>query len=197
MNGSQEQASPGPEGPAAPGPAAAPGAPYAGAAQPAGWSQSRWASHRKSPVLTGILSAIMPGLGQIYLGYYQRGFVHAGIFAGTIAMLASGPVHGAEPLFGIFLGFFYFYNIIDAVRRASLFNQALAGMDPVRLPEDFKMPAGRPSMLGGLVLAGLGIIFLMHTRFDFDLDWVADWWPAALVIIGGWMVYRSRRDRKV
>jgi hypothetical protein len=197
MNASQEHANMGPDAPQAP--PSQPGAPPYGAhaAQaPPSWVAPRWSNGRKSPALAGILSGFMPGLGQVYLGYYQRGFLHAMVFAGVIAALASGTARGAEPLFGIFMGFFYLYNIVDAVRRASLYNQALAGMNPVAPPEDFKMPSGRPSLLGGLLLTAIGFIFLMHTRFDFDLDWLADWWPAILVLLGAHMVYRATRDKK-
>jgi len=37
-------------------------------------------TRRKSPAIAAILS-MMPGLGQVYVGYYQRGFVHAVVVA--------------------------------------------------------------------------------------------------------------------
>ena len=44
---------------------------------------------RKNPALAGILSA-MPGLGQIYVGYYPRGFIHIMVVGILIALLNSG-----------------------------------------------------------------------------------------------------------
>jgi len=202
MNMSNEQPNPlGPETPQSP--TTPPPAP------PPGWTpnwgpasspvpspaSSGWVSGRKSAFLAGLLSGFFPGVGQVYLGYYQRGFLHAIVFAGLISVIASGSARGLEPLFGMGIAFWYLYNIVDAVRRASLYNQALAGMRPAPLPEDFKMPSGRPSLFWGVVIAGLGIIFLAHTRFDFDLDWLLDWWPVVFVLIGLHMVYRAMRER--
>jgi len=169
--------------------------PQAGPVPPA-WT-GRWAGapRGKSPALAGILSGFMPGLGQIYLGYYQRGFVHAGVFAGIIGCLASGAARHMEPLFGVMLAFFYLYNIIDSVRRASLYNMALAGLTQMPMPEDFKMPAGRSSLFGGVIVTGIGLLLLLNSRWDFDLDWLADWWPAIIMLIGLGIVWRAVKDR--
>jgi TM2 domain-containing membrane protein YozV len=200
MNTSQDQpSSMGQEAPQTatppPGVPPAPGAPPPYTAPPASpWNQN-WASGRKSAVLAAVLSGVFPGVGQVYLGYYQRGFLHAFVFAGIIAVLASGDARGLEPLFGMSIAFWYIYTIVDAARRASLYNQALDGMSPMPVPEDFKMPGSRPSLFAGLVITVLGLVFLLHTRFDFSLDWLADWWPAILVIIGLHMVWKAMREK--
>jgi len=155
----------------------------------------RLAARRRNPAVAGLLSFLMPGLGQVYLGYYQRGFVHAGVFALLVATLASGAARGMEPLIGISLGFFYLYNVIDAVRRASLLNQALAGYGAAPLPEDFKMPEGRSSLLAGVVVTALGLILFANSRFDFNLDWLADYWPLFVILLGLNMVYRAWKSR--
>src|SRR5438093_2100938 len=80
----------------------------------------------KSPALAAFLS-MMPGLGQVYVGYYQRGFIHAAVIGSLVTILSSGAVEGLHPLFGLFMAFFWLYNVIDAARRASLYNDALAG----------------------------------------------------------------------
>src|SRR2546422_5711021 len=80
----------------------------------------------KSPALAAVLS-MMPGLGQVSVGYYQRGFVHAAVVATLVTILASGTLDRLNPLFALFMSFFWLYNIIDAARRASLYNDALAG----------------------------------------------------------------------
>ncbi len=147
----------------------------------------------KSPVLAGILSG-MPGLGQIYVGYYQRGFTHALIAGGIITMLSQG-VHGMEPLFGMFLGFFWLYNIIDAYRKASLYHQALAGGEEVELPADFKAPSIRGSLFGGVTLMSVGVIFLLNTRFGISMAWLHEWWPAAPILFGGYLVYKAVQEK--
>jgi len=149
----------------------------------------------KSPALAACLS-MMPGLGQVYVGFYQRGFIHALVVAGIITLLASGVVITLAPLLGIFLAFFWLYNVIDAARRATLYNQVLAGNPTIDMPEDFKMPSTGGSIFGGACLIAFGLILLLHTRFDMSLEWTEDWWPAALMIFGGYLLFRAIQDRQ-
>lgn len=163
--------------------------------QPAPVIQAAPDPRLKSPLLAMLLS-LMPGLGQVYVGYYQRGFIHILVVGTVIAFLASGgPMNPIIPLAGLFLAFFWLYNIVDAGRRASLYNQALAGTESIAPPEDFKMPAAGGSIVGGLCLIGLGAIFLSNTLFDISLAWVEDWWPVALFIPGVWLIVRSIQER--
>lgn len=148
----------------------------------------------KSPALACVLSA-MPGLGQVYVGYYQRGFVHALTAAGIIALLNLGPPRGLEPLFGMFLAFFWLYNIIDAGRRAALYNQVLAGHEGIELPSDFKTPSFGGSIAGGSILIFVGVILLLHTRWGVSLDWIEDWWPVAPILLGVYLVVRAIQER--
>ncbi|MFP3939734.1 MAG: hypothetical protein ACLF0P_05455 [Thermoanaerobaculia bacterium] len=149
---------------------------------------------QKSPFLAGLLS-VVPGLGQVYVGYYQRGFIHAVVIATLISFLAATDIGPLVPLAAVFLGFFWLYNIVDAGRRASLYNQALAGLADIQLPEDFKPPSFRGSVAGGLAIAALGVILLLHTRFDVSLEWVGEWWPAALILGGAYLVWKAWQDR--
>ena len=111
---------------------------------------------RKSPVLALVLS-LMPGLGQIYVGYYQQGFTNALIVGSVIALLSSNMMRGAEPLFGIFLAFYWLFNVVDAWRRATFYNNALAGIGPATLPEEFAVTAGRGTLAGGVALVIVGV----------------------------------------
>jgi hypothetical protein len=146
---------------------------------------------RKSPVLATLMSA-MPGLGQVYVGYYQQGFINVLVVATTITIIASAAVRGAEPLLGLFLAFYWLYNMVDAGRRASFYNQALAGQDPGALPDDIKMPSPRGSFGAGILLIVAGLVFFSNTMFNISLDWLEDWWPVALIVAGAWLVYKSR-----
>jgi hypothetical protein len=150
---------------------------------------------RKSPVLALVLS-LMPGLGQVYVGYYQQGFTNVLVAASIIAVLSSNLAGGAEPLFGIFLAFFWLYNVVDAWRRATFYNNALAGIGPATLPEDFTAPGSRGTLAGGAVLILVGVIALSHTLFGMPLDWLQKWWPLALVGVGGWLIYPSIAGKK-
>ena len=128
----------------------------------------------KSPALAAVLS-MMPGLGQVYVGYYQRGFVHAAVIASLITIISSGALERLIPLFALFMSFFWLYNIIDAARRASLYNDALAGNPSIELPQDFKSPGIRGSIVGGAALVAAGFILLLHTRFGISLRGISPW----------------------
>jgi len=147
----------------------------------------------KSSSLAAFLS-IMPGLGQIYVGYYQQGFINVVVVGSLIAVLDAG-IGSLEPLCGLFLAFFWFYNMIDAYRKATIYNQALAGLGPTELPEDDQLPAKQGSLLGGILLIVFGVLALAHTKFGYSLDWLEDWWPGALILIGAYLLYKSWSDR--
>ncbi len=167
-----------------PNPAPYPGQPYD---QPA-----RRPDLHKSPILAMFLSC-MPGLGQVYVGYYQQGFTHIVIAAGTIAMLASSVANGMEPFFGVCLAFFWIFNMIDANRRAHHYNRIADGLGGEEVPEDFKLPGLGGSMFGGLVLVVVGVLIVLDLNFDVSLAWVQDWWPLALIALGGNLIYKARR----
>jgi hypothetical protein len=139
----------------------------------------------------------MPGLGQVYVGYYPRGFVNAVTVAGIISILAA--THGPEPyipLLSMFTAFFWLYNIIDAARLASLYNRALAGGREPALPEGFALPGMGGSILGGSILVAAGFVVLLHTRWGVRLDWVGEWWPVFPMLFGVYLVVRAVNDRK-
>lgn len=150
---------------------------------------------RKSPILALVLSA-MPGLGQIYVGYYQQGFTNALIVAALIAMLNTNVLHHLGPLFGVFLAFFWLYNVIDAWRRAVFYNNALAGIGPATLPEDFTISMKKGSAFGGIALVLVGVVLLSNTLFNLPLDWLERWWPVAFIVIGAWLIYPALAGRK-
>jgi TM2 domain-containing membrane protein YozV len=154
-------------------------------------------SRRKSPPLAAILS-LMPGLGQVYVGYYQQGFINIIVVGSLISFLASGAFESLVPLAALFLAFFWLYNLVDAGRKAALYNQALLGMGPGKLPEQEEAPGTRGSLLGGIALVLFGIMLFAHTRFNVPLEWLEQWWPLALVAAGAYLIYKAalgRQDR--
>ena len=161
-----------------------------------GWPRGVEDPRRKSPALACILS-VMPGLGQIYVGYYPRGFLHAFVVAGLITFLSnSRDVDALTPLGGVFLAFFWLYNIIDAGRRAAMYNHVLAGGDVVDLPKDISVPGLRGSIVGGLTLMVVGAVILSNTAYDVSLDWLEDWWPAGLLLFGGYLLVKGVVERQ-
>jgi hypothetical protein len=150
---------------------------------------------RKSPILSGLLS-LMPGLGQVYVGYYRRGFIHALVVASIITIVASGNVDALEPFFGLLLSFFWLYNVIDAARLASLYNDAVAGLGPDDLRHELVLVGRRGSIAGGALIVLVSFVLLLHTRFGMPLDWVRDWWPAIPLGLGAYLLIQGARERR-
>jgi len=150
---------------------------------------------RKKSVMIAMILSAMPGLGQVYVGYYDLAFRNILIVCGLIAITASGGAHRLEPVVALFLAFYWLHNIVDAGRRASFYNQALAGLRPMDLPEDIKAPQPMGSFAGGVLLVAVGVTLFLNTMFDVPLDWLASWWPLALVGAGAWLIYSDRRAK--
>ncbi len=147
----------------------------------------------KSAALSTVLS-LMPGLGQVYVGYYPQGFLNAIVVAVTITLLTinMGPL---TPLLAIFLSFFWVYNMIDANRRAHHYNRAIDGLGGETLPEDFELPGLKGSMPLGVVLIVAGGLFFLDRKFGMSMEWLEEWWPLGLVIAGIWLVVKARANK--
>lgn len=149
----------------------------------------------KSPFLAGIMG-ILPGAGHLYLGATNRGLFFFGSFLAIIFALNSWALGALHPLLGLLMPFLIIYNIVDAARVARAINRAVALGQPT---PRFGVPwisarDGADARISGYVLIGIGVLLLGVTRFDWDLDWLIDWWPVALIVIGARMLSRSRED---
>lgn len=142
----------------------------------------------KSPALAGILS-MLPGLGQAYVGYYVAGFTNILVVGALIAMMNSRMVRGLEPFFGLFLAFFWIFNIIDAARRARLYNLHQLGENVQPLPTD-------SPLIGGVILSVLGLFLTLEITFDMDLDFLEDYWPLFLLGLGVYMIVKYRKTKR-
>jgi hypothetical protein len=165
--------------------------------RPIGDTRDRYVDDpRKKKVLWAAALALMPGLGHIYVGYYRQAFQNILTVCFVILILDSNVLRGIEAPLGLFLAFFWLYNIVDAARRAVLYNQALAGLGTLQLPDDvpFQMPKVG-SLAGGVALIVIGSIFFTRTMFGWSLDWVSQWWPAGLVAVGAWLVWEDVKGK--
>jgi len=118
-----------------------------------------------NPAVAGILAGFFPiGVGAVYCSQYAKGLAYLAIFA--LLCFGSGHAGGLDWLFGLGLGFFWIYQIIDAVRSAKAIQLGQPAPDPLGLGQTFgggekfessKVPAG------AVILIGLGILFLLHT----------------------------------
>jgi len=147
----------------------------------------------KSARLAAAMS-VVPGLGQIYIGYYVRGFITAATFLLLIFMANMVGVNAA-PVFGFSAAFVWMFNIIDAGRTAALYNHSLAGAQSIELPDNFKMPAAGGSLAGGALLAAFGLIALSNTALGFSLYWLENWWPLFPLALGVYLVVVGMKER--
>lgn len=148
----------------------------------------------KSPITATVLS-LMPGLGQAYLGYTRLAFIHGFAFATFIAFLNSNQLGRFEPFMVISLIFFFGYNLVDAYRRAILMNEALSRLERPELPDGFGALSFASRLGLGVLLILAGMLTLLHLRFGLSLQWVSDWWPAGLVLMGIHLIIRAIQDR--
>ena len=163
---------------------------------------------KKSPGLAGILSAIFPGLGQLYLGLYQRAFKIAAAFAGCIWLVtATDRFHGnIAPLFGLGIAFTWFFGIIDAVRQAKAINSGYVDVGGLAASEGV-VRVKRESTAGltwGVILVGIGTLWLIDRYVDLDWFWAAveDWLaPVSFILLGlvliiTYVMKKRRRNEK-
>lgn len=144
---------------------------------------------RKNPWLAALLSAF-PGMGNIYNGLYMRGITFFLIILSMMGITSRG-----HDLFAFGVAFFWFFNVIDAYRQATLINYGYAqDLGLVDLPRHPRASQG--GVAAGVLLTLIGIVALLDRYFDIRLDWVFDLWPFALVVLGGWLIWASLRDRR-
>ena len=142
-----------------------------------------------NPTVAGILGAIPLGLGAVYCGQYAKGLAHLGIFVMAIIGLSSDLPWQGYVVLGIFLGFFWVYQILDAVRTAKAIQAGEPIPDPFGLAQTFstgekfettKIPAA------AAILIGLGVLFLLHTAGLFDIG-VVHFASLILIVLGVWL----------
>jgi TM2 domain-containing membrane protein YozV len=156
------------------------------AARLAGTAPGVGAPGAGNPVLAALLGLI-PGVGAMYNGQFGKGLVHVVIFAVLVTLADSGQY---EPLWGILIMFFFFYQVFDAYRtaKARLLGQPVPD-DPLGLSRGLWSPgesAGSFSHVptGAIVLIGLGVLFLLSNAGLFHWHWIGKLWPLILIALG-------------
>lgn len=143
----------------------------------------------KNPGAAGALG-IIPGMGHLYLGLYQR----AAILFGIWVLFISLAEHSHGPFPGIAIPFWMVFSIIDASRQAKAINAT-------GRPESNILGSDEPVRVSGSLTAGVLLIliggFLLLNRFvTIDLSFLNDWWPILLVAFGAWQVFRHYQSRQ-
>jgi hypothetical protein len=144
-----------------------------------------------NPAVAGMLAAFFPiGVGAVYAGQYAKGLSHLVIAVLMIIGVSSDDLPWQlKTIIGISMGFFYVYQIIDAVRSAKAIQMGEPAPDPFGLAQSFgagEKLEGTKVPAGAAVLIGLGVLFLLHTAglFEFGLD---RFWPLILIFLGVWL----------
>src|SRR5271163_3042949 len=143
-----------------------------------------------NPAVAGILAGFFPiGVGAVYAGQYAKGLAHLVIAVLLIVGQSSDAPGSMHLILGLAMGFFYVYQIIDAVRTAKAIQSGEPAPDPFGLAQAFgtgERLEGTRVPAGAAVLIGLGVIFLLHTAgiFTFAFD---RFWPLILIFLGVWL----------
>jgi hypothetical protein len=137
-----------------------------------------------SPGLAFILGFI-PGVGAIYNGQYAKGLIHVVILGVLITLIESSELRGFEPLFGLSMAAFVFYQCFEAYHTAKrrMMGQKVDEFSSLINMDDNRLP------VGPIVLIVAGVFFLLA---NFDLIRVRDvirFWPLGLIGIGCYMLY--------
>ncbi len=149
---------------------------------------------KKSPGLAGFLS-IFPGLGHLYLGLYQRAFAFGGGFIFLIFLNSHGRM---APLSGPATFFLWVFAIIDAVRQAKAINRGTVVESGFAPPAQLQRTShGTGGLTWGVILVGLGVLWILDRYVDIDWSFMEDWGgPAALILLGLVLVITHVRRKR-
>jgi hypothetical protein len=124
------------------------------------------------------LLGLVPGLGAIYNGEYNKALIHIVVFAAIIVGLSSDVGAGADVALSFVLVGFVFYMAIDAMKTVKARNAGEPVQDPLE-----SWSKTRP--VGPLILIAIGALFLLNNFGFFDFFRVRQiFWPLVLIGVG-------------
>jgi hypothetical protein len=137
-----------------------------------------------SPVVAFFLG-LMPGLGAIYNGQYNKALIHIVIFAAMVVGLSSDMDSGPTVALSLMLAGFIVYMGIDAARTVKARQAGEPAPDPLE-----NWSKDRP--IGPMILIGLGVLFLLSNFGVFEyLRFRQFFWPMVLIGVG-FLMLRNR-----
>jgi cell wall-active antibiotic response 4TMS protein YvqF len=130
---------------------------------------------------------LVPGLGAVYNGEYNKALIHIVVFAAMIVGLNSDIGDNSQLVLSLLLTGFILYMAMDAMRVAKARNLGETTVDPLE-----SWSKNRP--VGPIILIGLGVLFLLNNFNWFPFWRIGRLWP--LVLIGvGVLMFRNRLGR--
>ena len=143
-----------------------------------------------NPAVAGMLAGFFPfGVGAVYCSQYAKGLAHLVIMLLLIIGVSSDVPWYMHTILGIGIGFFYVYQIIDAVRSAKAIQEGQPAPDPFGLAAAFgagEKMEGTKVPAGAAILIGLGILFLLHTAGLFEVG-MGVLVSLTLILLGVWL----------
>jgi hypothetical protein len=131
------------------------------------------------------LCALIPGMGAVYNNEYLKAITYFAVFAALSTM--GDSVHG---IFGFGAFAFLVFTMFDAYRTAEAHTRKHleSGTNPEKSPQNEKT-----IIAWGIILIILGFLFLLRNIIPYDF--LHQLWPLIFVLLGGYLVYRSIRER--
>jgi hypothetical protein len=150
----------------------------AGASRPVGTE----ARNRNATV--AFIIGLVPGLGAVYNGEYNKALVHLLIVGAMIVGFTTDIGDSADVALSFLLAGFILYMGFDSMRTAKARNAGIAPIDPVET-----WSKERP--IGPIILIGLGALFLLNNFSWFAFYRVKTLWPLILIAAGA-LMFRNR-----
>ena len=136
------------------------------------------APHTEGNPGIAFLLGLVPGLGAIYNGEYNKALIHIVVFAAIILGLSSDIGNAGEITLSFVLVGFIFYMAVDAMRTVKARNSGEALQDPLE-------PWSKTRPVGPLILIAAGALFLLNNFGFFDFFRVRQiFWPLVLIGVG-------------
>jgi hypothetical protein len=152
----------------------APGVEAATAAMPLGVARPKPDSHAAVAFLLGLI----PGLGAVYNGEYNKAIIHVLIFGAIIVGITGVFGDNLTGFWVLALIGFIFYMAVDALRTAKAKQTGQPVSDP------FQTWTGNRAT-GPILLIGAGALFLLNNFGFFDYFRVRQiFWPLVLIGVG-------------
>lgn len=146
--------------------------------QPYYQSQGTGASASKGKSKTAALFSLIPGLGAVYNRQNVKALVQ---FIVTFGLFQMAGITGL-PFFGFGGVIFWLYTIFDSYRTAESLR---AGQDLSHQEEQLKKLLRENTTSWGVLLIGLGAIFLLSNLDLFNLPMVVNRiWPVLFILLG-------------
>jgi hypothetical protein len=168
-----------------------------------------------SPTAAAILGFI-PGLGAVYNGEYLKALVHVMIFGGLIALMSSDQSGANLAIVIVLFVAFCFYMPVEAYRTANARRKGQPVPGLLDFSEGHPVGAANPATaagfapavgaaaegtsgpvrsrrnwaLGPVILILMGVGFLLANFGLLDMDWLGQYWPGFLIVIGVWLAWK-------